>query len=212
MKTTESTMSTYPTFVAILYENLDKLVLLNLLFLICSLPVVTLPAAYTALTMCMQKLVRADVLHARSDFFQTFRKSLFRSLPVGLMAFGLPFLCSYTVPFYRELLSQSAMFYIPLVICCSCAGIGLMAGFYAFPMLAAVELPLGGVFRNALALVFIRLGQSLLGAAVLAVITLVVVLTFPVSLILLATVYFSLFCAVATFTGWGGILDYVLKQ
>ena len=212
MKETENSMRTYPQFVTALYENIRDLVRLNLLFLLFSLPVVTAPAAYTAMTMSMQKLVRGEVRHVWSDFWDTFRRTFFRSLLCGAAVFGPALLSLYVVPFYRAQLELSPLFLLPLAAACLASGILLGAGFYVFPMLAAVDLPLGHIFRNALSLVFLRLWQTLVGLAVIAVLTALVIVTLPVSLLLLLALYFSLCCAVATYTGWGGILDYVLKE
>ena len=212
MNQTEITMRTYPQFVTALYENIGELVKLNLLFLIFSLPVVTLPASYTAMTMSMQKLARGEVRHIWSDFRETFRRCFWRSIPCGAAVFGPAALCVYVVPFYRAQLAYGPVFYLPLVLSCITAGVMLMAGFYAFPMLAAVGLPLGGILKNAVSLVFIRLWQSLLCLAVLAVLTVLVIVILPVSVVLLLTIYFSLSCAIASYAGWGGILDYVLKE
>lgn len=206
-----TSMVRYPEFITLLYENIENIFKLNILFLLFSLPVITIPAAYTGMTMSFQKLVRGEPLHVWDDFWRTFRSNILTSLAVGLPVFGLPALCFYTVPFYRQLLEQSSVFYAPLVVCFLSAIIALMAGFYAFPMLAAVDLPLRVILKNAVYLAFIRLWQNLLALAVIALITILVIATLPVSVLILVGIYFSLCCAIGTFVGWGGILDYVLS-
>ena len=67
-----------------LIDNIGSLVLLNLLYLLCCLPVVTAPAATTALYSCTLCMARREPLEL-SRFFRVFMQALLPSLTAGAL-------------------------------------------------------------------------------------------------------------------------------
>ena len=131
----------YPRFFRLCWDNLLTLIGLNLLFLICSVPLVTLPAALTALAGAGQALLDGEG-GALRRFLRVFRRELFRAMPAGV----------WGCLFYRcfaGLLST-----VLSVFCLVCAYIVFCAGAYCLNMLARVELGFAGLLHNSFALVF----------------------------------------------------------
>lgn len=75
-------------FFVILGTNIWKLLSLNLLFVLFSLPVVTLPAALIAQNHVCVQLVRRGYVLLWQEFWDEFRRSFLRSLPLGLLFGG----------------------------------------------------------------------------------------------------------------------------
>lgn len=207
----ENSMLSVRQLVPVLYENLWELVRLNAWFLLCCLPVVTIPAACTAMAQIAQRLVRDALFDLRADFLKSFRANLLRAFPVGLAVFGCAALSLFVVPFYRDAAAIHPVFYLPLGLTAGISAFLLTAGFYAFPMLAAVELPVRQILRNSLRLAVVRLPQNLAALLMIGAIWLLVVACLPVSLLLVFTFACSLTAVIAVYNGWCGILDYVLK-
>ena len=67
------------------FDSLFDLVGLTLCWVVCSLPVVTLPAATTALYDSVARCVKGDDGGAYSRFFRTWRNELLRSLGLSLL-------------------------------------------------------------------------------------------------------------------------------
>lgn len=66
-------------------SGLMELAECNVLFLLCSLPVVTMGAAYTALSACCFDIAREEGRFSVSFFFRTFWRALRPSLPVWII-------------------------------------------------------------------------------------------------------------------------------
>ncbi len=198
-------------FFSILRQNLWELIGLNLLFILFSLPVVTLPAALTAMSNVTLKMAREEIYTFREDFVGMFKASFVRSLALGV-PFGLILTATYfLVPFYRTAVASSVLFYVPLAIVVLATLVVLMAGMYAFPMLAAVELPLMQIVRNAVLLAFLKLPRNALAMLEAGFLWLLVLVSLPFSLIIIAAFLFSLLNFIGSFCAWSGIQKYVLK-
>ncbi len=65
--------------------RLADLVLLNLLFLLCSLPIITIGASLTALYQCCDDMAEGEFISAFRNFFGTFRKQLKKGIKTGLV-------------------------------------------------------------------------------------------------------------------------------
>lgn len=184
----------------------------NLLFLLFCLPVITIPASYTALCRVTVRMIREEPVHVWSDFFTAFRSCFGKSLPVALATLLAPVLAMYVVPFYRAYAQQSSLFLLPLGIVALATVFQLMMGFYAYPMLACLELGAGTVIRNSALLTLAKLPQNLLTVAICALLWLIVVLLLPLSLALLVFMFFSVLSLAANSRVWPVIEDYVVRK
>lgn len=96
---------------------------LSVLWLLCSLPLITLGAATTALYDCVVRCIRYKQEGVYSRFFRTFRAELKISLPTTLLWAGLIALLlllvrylRYLGGFYGTARAASAAYYVLLVI------------------------------------------------------------------------------------------------
>lgn len=74
-------------------QNLLDLVVINFLWLICSLPVVTMGGACIAAADVTMKMAAGEEGHVGKDFLASFRKNMKNGIPYGL----LMILCAYVV-------------------------------------------------------------------------------------------------------------------
>ena len=79
-------------FFYLFWNHAWKLIRLNLLFLACCIPVVTMPAALCAMDRALIVLVREGNVLLWEEFWDEFKKDFWRSLPLGLLFGGLLFL------------------------------------------------------------------------------------------------------------------------
>ena len=85
-------------FMTILLELAE----INLLFILCSLPVVTMGASYAAMTDSMNEMhVHGEGCFSAKRFFQVFKKSLKPMIPIGTVilvcCIGLGFNVNYVL-------------------------------------------------------------------------------------------------------------------
>lgn len=122
------------------------LIMLNLLTVLCCLPVVTVGAALTALNTAAIKIVRGEETAPVKDYFRAFRANFKQGTVLGLV-----FLLVFAVLIVDYLAAGNAVSILRPVIA-AIALLVLMLGQYAFAMLARYENTLWGTLKNALLL------------------------------------------------------------
>lgn len=125
-----------------------SLIGINLLFVLCCLPIVTIPASLCALNHYLIKMVRDGVGFSLTDYWGEWKSQLLKGLPAG-------FVCALPLVYGYYLLSISAgeqgngmvfafgLFWVLF---------GLMLGSYVFILQAMLKLPMFAIFKNALIL------------------------------------------------------------
>ena len=128
--------------------KLGDLVLLNLVWTVCCLPVVTAGAANTALYYVARKLAAGEEYRVFRDFFRSFRQNWKQAtlawlvlLPLGTLA-----LADLVIGFSTPGGSGNLFRGIGVVLCI----LWLMVEGYVFPLLARYEYRLPQLFSNAL--------------------------------------------------------------
>ena len=144
-----------------LFQNLFELMLANILFVVCCIPVVTAGPALIALERICCLIHREEKVSVFRTFFQTFGRyfgrGLFLSavvLPLFLIA-GMGIFLFYTEGRLMEMVICLVMFLL---------GSGLLQ--YLTPLVSTTELSFEQQLKNSFLLVFLGLGRTLLGALV----------------------------------------------
>ena len=138
------------------------LIVLNLLTIVCCLPVVTVGAALTALNAATIKIVRGEETAPVKDYFRAFRENFKKGCAMGwifLLIFGI--LCA-------DFLAAGNVVPVLRPVIIALALLILMVGQYAFALLARYENTLRGTLKNAL-LLSVGYFPRTLGMAVFAV-------------------------------------------
>lgn len=122
------------------------LILLNILTILCSLPIVTAGAAVTSMYYVAIRIIRNEDGSMLKDYFRAFRSNFKKATIAWLL------LLVTAALLYVDYIA--AEIYIPVL----CAGIGAIAvivltiALYAFALLARYENTLPGTLKNAVAL------------------------------------------------------------
>lgn len=169
-------------FVRLCFEKLLPLVVLNLLFLLTCLPVLTAGAGWTALCSACQGLL-LDEKQPYRRFWRAFRANFLPSLPLGVIFFAGPAAVLYGCWFYSRLSEGTGIAAAISCFCLVCSYLLWCAGAFAFSMLARVELKLSALLKNAFTLTFrfprLALGWLLLSFALTAAVILLLPYSFP---------------------------------
>ena len=158
---------------------LGDIVILNLLFLVCSIPVVTIgasaAASYAGVCRTLQKRETGMVYRAFfADFRAAFRQAtagwLLEMLILAILAGDLWFAIVYSEP-------DNKFFLIFAIV----VGVGvLLASLWFFPLVSRFQNTLSGHFKNSFLLAFAQFPRTLLALLVWALILGVPVLLFDV--------------------------------
>lgn len=185
-------------FLEILQLECVTLVKLNLLVILSSLPLVTLPAALYA----MQAVVRRMILDQPVDFFYHYRTAFVQGWKKAYPAFllvALPLVlsgCGMAV--YLRFAAENAFFFLPFVFCSTVFLLTLLSSAYFYPLLTT-GMGVREALRPAVALGAGRPLRALIATLCVYGITALAVLAFPLSVPYLFLIGFSVPCLLGQF-------------
>lgn len=194
----------------LLWSQAWKLIGLNLLFIVFSLPVITLPAALCAMNRVLIKMVRDSNVLFWEEFRDEFQGDFLRSLPLGLLFGSLLFLGYYLLSLgMGNLNSLFGMLFFAfglLILVFS-----LSRAIYAFLMRAMFSLRNRDILKNANAMAAVRGGRGLIAVCIVLVSFFLAFLFFPYSLIVVLLCGFSLTNYTLCFVLNGPIEDKIIS-
>lgn len=151
-------------FLDTLWREFFSLLKLNLLFLLFCLPVVTIPAAQTAMSKVTVMMARDENCFLWHEFWNAFKQDFGRSLLGGIAILAATAIFALSTWFYY-MLSQMHWMFIILAAASACMLLGAyFTSMYFFPMLATVELPTSKLLKNSFILGFTCFKRTLPGA------------------------------------------------
>lgn len=186
----------YPTqgvelFFALIWSNLWMLFELNLLFVLVCLPIVTIPAAVSAINRVLLLLIRKGHCFLWSDFWEEFRHSFWRCLWMGaLLTIGLA--AAYFLLSMGSANRQNLPGMILLVL-----GILLAAGCcllwnWSFVLSALLDLPVSALQKDARILTLTEGRANLILLGIDGFCFLLLWMFFPVSILVYLLMLISL--------------------
>ncbi len=127
--------------------RLADLMLLNLVFIICCIPIVTIGAAVTALNYVTLKIAEDEEGYIVRGFFRSFRQNFKQSTIIWLilLAFGIVF----GLDFYILSASTGTVMSVFRVLITAAAFLYAMVLLYVFPVLARFENSIKATIKNA---------------------------------------------------------------
>lgn len=176
-------------YIYILYTHFFKLVELNLLTLLFSLPIVTAPAALCAADRVYLLLLKDGNCFLWQDFIKEFREEVFRLILPGLL-FALILFSGY---FFMSLgkgnavyLGWSSLFWMLGIFM---TAMSLAWGRYTLVLAALQALPVRKLMKNAALLCAINPARAVLVAAIITAAVFAAAVLMPVFLLVTALIW-----------------------
>lgn len=142
-----STNSSFYQFMVRLWD----VVKLNFLWLICSLPIVTIGPATIALYTVTLKMVDDQEGHVVTQFIKAFKGNLKQGIPLGLIYLITSYLCYLNFELFNKIEGNPMVFLIAAFVILA---VGLVHLTYAFPLAARYHSSLKDILMNASAITF----------------------------------------------------------
>ena len=156
-------------FFEIYFRKFTKIFLLNLIYVLICLPIITIGPATAGLTYCMRNFAREDYADI-SDFFDQFKKNFWQSIVVNLIltiGFGA---IIFGLVFYSAAMKAGNHFASFGFVAAIVAGvIFLFMSYYLFVMMVTFRLKIRQLFKNAFIFAFAGLGSNLIITFFLAI-------------------------------------------
>lgn len=141
-------------------SRIADFVILNLLWLICSLPVITIGASTTALYSVMLKLVKNEEGYIAKGFLKAFKENFKQSTLMWLLLILLWFILIIDFFSLKFMPQGIAPIFQMLFLVMGCLLVGMAT--YAFSLQARFENTIKNTLKNAVILVFAKLPYTLL--------------------------------------------------
>lgn len=143
-------------------SKIANCILLNMLFLLCCVPIVTAGASFTAMYYTVEKNIKNNRGYVCSSFFSSFKENLKKATPVWLLLVGIEsiFLSDYFVIDYVRKAGKTLGNIYPLFVIMM-----ILVALYAvwfFVNLARFDNSVKNLMRNSLILMIRFPGTSLL--------------------------------------------------
>ena len=199
-------------FFQTLWREILSLVALNFLFYLFCIPVITIPAAYCAMTRLTVTMVRDQPHFLWTDFLKAFRTEFKKATLAGFtVVFGLAALVIATL-YYWDFSRSNDFYLLPTAIAASGAMLLVFVSFSLFPMISLIDLPLKAHWRNACALVPLSFFHYLLAFVICAALVVAAHLLIPMSFLPAFLLYPSVLNFITVFSAYGGIKKHVMME
>lgn len=152
----------------------------NMIYVLFCLPVVTFGPATAALTAMMRNIYLERPQFIWHDFVKYFKENFKQSFFVGILDIAVTAVGVITFIEYNKLPDPDTSLKAAYVMSIAVQVLFFLMNFYIYPQIAALNLKLGDVFRNAMIMVFVNLPRELIVFAVtLGISAVFVIFTFP---------------------------------
>ena len=140
--------------VHVFLNKLGDIVIANLLFILCSIPVITIGPALTALYHCMMRTVKGNNNGTTRTFFRAFKENFKQSLIVWLLILVAGIILVLNLRFLLHANGSAAnmLFYLTIGV----LTLLVIFSLYIFPVIATFANSLGALCRNAFLLAFMH--------------------------------------------------------
>ncbi len=146
------------------------IIILNFLFMLCCIPVITIGPALTALYSVTMKLVRDEESGIVKEFFSSFRLNLKQGILIHIMFLVITFVLFVDIWFVLySVEDHGAMTYILFAVAAFAAVMAAMTLLYVYPVLAKFDNSTGKTLQIALSLAIRHLPTTCILAVITAI-------------------------------------------
>ena len=147
-------------------SKLGDIIMLNILWLVCCIPIITIGPSTTALYYVMLKRVRDEEGNIFQQFFRSFKLNFKQGAIVGIIMTVCGFLFLFDVMFYREAKGtvSDLFWFVSMII----FFVYLMVTIYIFPLIAKFENTVKNFFMFSFVMAVRHFGKTLIMALVTA--------------------------------------------
>lgn len=168
-----------------------RLFIVNIVFILSCIPVVTIPAAFIALNGYLIKIFRQGYNFSLADYFNEYKASIFRGIPMGAFLGTLLFYGYYLISLSGNFIDKSLGSVI-MGIGIAVFIITLVFGTYLFILTAMLSLSVRHLFKNAFILMLVEWKCSFKAACVSLLMIGLLVAFLPYSLYLVLIGFYSI--------------------
>ena len=193
-------------FFELYFRKFWKMIELNLLFLVCCIPIVTIGPAIAGMTYVLRNYALEKPTFMVSDFFDAFKSNWKQGFGLFTIFAAISVLAGVSFFWYFANSARSWLMLIPFGLCILLCLVLLFMQFYVYLMAVTVELKLKYIIKNAFIFAMINFRRNLIGTiGIVAAVALCFYLTYvflPLGTVVLLFLLLGSCAFIATYTAW----------
>ena len=197
-------------FFELYFRKFWKLLELNLLFLLCCIPIVTIGPAIAGFTYILRNYADERPTFLMYDFFEAFRKNWKQSTGLFLLDLTVSAVVILSLTFYWKSADEGAWMFLPLGICLLMMVVMFFMRFYAYLMAVTVELKFRHILKNALSFAFLGLRTNVITTIFILLIAFPLVWFFPYTVPVILLIGLSTAGFIAVYNSYPYIIRYIV--
>ncbi|WP_069650340.1 DUF624 domain-containing protein [Caloranaerobacter ferrireducens] len=174
-------------------DEYGKFIFLNILFIFCSLPIVTIGLSITGLFYVVRRFVEDEYVdvfyHFKKGIIDNFKKSLIAGVFV-LLTIAVVYSLFY-IGYYNGVILDNFIGKLILIMSFFIFFIGLMVHLFVFTMIVRYDIPLRRIYRNTFGILMLNMTKSIVITSIPIVIS-IILLMIPYASNLYLILYFSI--------------------
>lgn len=178
-------------FWELIKDELPVVLIVNLLFLVTCVPVITIPPALFSLHMVVRKIILGKPVACSRDYFESFKRNWKRAYGAFFLTAVPMGLAGYGAVFYLFRAAELPVLLAPFTLCTTVFLVTTLASTYLYGLLCEGR-PLRDAAKTALLLGIAKPLRAILAALCYYGLPLLAVLYFPISGMYLLLIGFSL--------------------
>ncbi len=188
-----------------------KIIELNMLFILFSLPIVTFGASMAAMTHVMRKFILEQPCFLFEEFFTAFKKNFKQSVAIGIV--DVLTLVSVGILLFNLVFGQGLPdgYLVYLCIFVGTASIFFMMHFYIYLEIVALNLKMKAILKNALLLVFLGVKRNFITLLINLVIITLILLFLPYSIFVVIFFPLGFMCFTTVFICYPVIQKFIVN-
>ncbi len=189
-----------------------KLIELNLLYLVCCIPIVTIGPATCGLVYILRNYANEKPVFMVSDFFDAFKSNFKQGFVIGLFDILTSGVVGVALLWYIANQGLSVAMAIPLAVCIIVEVLLMFMRFYTYLMAVTVELPVKHILKNSFIFSFLGLKSNLISGFWVLLLVIPLLWFYPLIWILVfAVIGFSTVWFITTFNSYPYIVKYIIE-
>ncbi len=190
------------------FRKFWKLMELNLLYLLCCVPIVTIGPATAGMVYVLRNYADIRSTFLVYDFFQAFKKNFLQSVALFFIDLPVTALAGYAFYFYMGL--DSKLKFLPMGISLMVILLVTFMRFYAYLMVVTVDLKLKHILKNAFIFAFVGFKTNILSLVFSVLVLAIAFVLLPYGYLILGLIAFSTIGFIQVYNSYPYIVKYIV--
>ena len=201
-------------FFELYFRKFTKLVQLNLLYLICCLPIVTIGPATAGFVYVLRCYAREEHTFMMSDFFDAAVKNWKQAFVSSLINAAIGGLCILSISLYADMIrtTENGALMILMILSMTIFALFVIMNFYFYLILLTFDLKLSQIYKNSMLFVFLGLKTNIITILIVGTLAFLLYRFFPFTLVFLIPIAVSTIGFIIIFNVYPLVKKYMIDR